>query len=52
VHIDEDFNQTYLDDIIIILRWEDMVREDVERVRPGEDWNVISLERENWRRSC
>jgi len=31
------------------LRWEDRVKEDVEKIKPGEDWKELSLERENWR---
>jgi len=31
-----------------ILRWEDRVKEDVEKVKPGEDWKELSFERECW----
>ena len=34
------------------LRWEDRVKEDVEKVKPGEEWKVLSLERESWRQIC
>ena len=34
------------------LRWEDRVKEDVEKVKPGEDWKELSLERESWRQIC
>jgi hypothetical protein len=34
------------------LRWEDRVKEDVEKVKPGDDWKELSLERESWRRIC
>jgi hypothetical protein len=31
------------------LRWDDRVKEDVEKVRPGMDWKNLSLDREIWR---
>lgn len=31
------------------LRWEDRVKEVVDKVKSGEDWKKLSLERENWR---
>lgn len=31
------------------LRWEDRVKEDIEKVRPGIDWKALVLNREMWR---
>jgi len=31
------------------LRWEDRVKEDIEKVRPGMDWTVLALDRVMWR---
>jgi hypothetical protein len=28
------------------LRWEDRVKEDIEKVRPGMDWKDLALDRE------
>lgn len=34
------------------LRWEDRVKEDIEKVKPGTDWKELALDRETWRQIC
>jgi len=34
------------------LRWEDRIKEDIKKVRPGFDWKVLALDRETWRQIC
>jgi len=34
------------------IRWEDRVKEDIEKVRPGMDWKDLTLVREMWRQIC
>ncbi|KAL4084379.1 hypothetical protein QTP88_028202 [Uroleucon formosanum] len=34
------------------LRWEDRIKEDIEKVRPGLDWKELALDRETWRQIC
>ncbi|KAL4126538.1 hypothetical protein QTP88_010759 [Uroleucon formosanum] len=34
------------------LRWEDRIKEDLEKVRPGLDWKELALDRETWRQIC
>jgi len=31
------------------LRWEDRIKEDIEKVRPGLDWKELALDRKTWR---
>jgi len=34
------------------LRWEDMIKRDVEALNGGPDWKVQALDREGWRIGC
>jgi len=34
------------------LRWEDIIKRDVEALNGGPDWKVQALDREEWRIGC
>lgn len=34
------------------LRWENRVKEGIEKVKPGVDWKKLALDREIWKQIC